>query len=97
MTQPVFVCPKCGQPSSESDFCSECGSRIGAGGETGSSFGVGSVEIASTVNPGAANVPAGPDECPACHTSRPSLDARFCEVCRYDFLKQGAGDPPVSR
>jgi hypothetical protein len=22
-------------------------------------------------------------------------DARFCEVCRYDFLKQTAGEPPL--
>jgi hypothetical protein len=42
--------------------------------------------------------PAGPAEltCPTCGTDRPSSVARFCEVCRYDFANQKAGEPPVA-
>ena len=38
---------------------------------------------------------SGLEECPTCHSPRPTADARFCEVCRYDFVKQAAGGPPV--
>jgi hypothetical protein len=88
MTQQVATCPKCGQASSESDFCSECGARLGSGGA-----------LVSTVAPPApassGATPVGLENCPTCQTPRPSSDARFCEVCRYDFIKQTAGGPPV--
>jgi hypothetical protein len=73
MTSQITVCPKCGQASSEADFCSECGARI----------------------EGASLIASDADACPSCQTPRPSPDARFCEVCRYDFINQSAGEPPV--
>jgi hypothetical protein len=84
MTQTGLTCPKCGQVSSESDFCSECGARIAVGSAAASP--------AVTASP---PDPADPQECPTCHTPRPSPAARFCEVCRYDFITQAAGAAPV--
>jgi hypothetical protein len=88
MTSQITVCPKCGQASTESDFCSECGARIA---------GAGTVAAATLLAPSPASSASGAttDVCPSCQTPRPSLDARFCEVCRYDFVKQGAGEAPV--
>lgn len=68
------VCPK-GHASSDADYCSECGARIGAPGIT--------AQIASVV-PQASAAPIADGTCPDCGTAR-SGGARFCEVCRYDF------------
>jgi hypothetical protein len=35
--------------------------------------------------------------CPSCGEQREDPDARFCEVCRYDFLEKRPGPPPVAR
>lgn len=49
---------------------------------------------------GAANLPPAPaapvsaGTCPVCGTAR-DADARFCEVCRYDFETGTPGPPPV--
>ncbi len=32
--------------------------------------------------------------CPSCGEPRADLDARFCEVCRYDFVARELGPPP---
>jgi hypothetical protein len=96
MTQQLATCPKCGQASSEADFCSECGARIGGASAVASSVGSAVVGVASAVGPDPAAVPTAVDGCPECHTPRPTPDGRFCEVCRYDFLKQTAGAPPVA-
>jgi predicted RNA-binding Zn-ribbon protein involved in translation (DUF1610 family) len=32
--------------------------------------------------------------CPACGTPRATADARYCEVCRYDFVARQPGPPP---
>jgi hypothetical protein len=84
MSQSAYPCPKCGQSSSEADFCSECGARIEAGSA-----------LATTAVITASAAPSGLDECPECHTPRLTPDTRFCEVCRYDFIKQTAGGPPI--
>ncbi len=91
MTQTTYACPKCGQASVESDFCSECGARIEV---EVSATPASAPPIATPMDPGASAL-AGLEECPACNTPRPAPDARFCEVCRYDFVKQSAGGPPV--
>ncbi len=76
------VCPK-GHFSSDPDYCSECGAPLQA-----------VVSIASTPRShGSAarnspvTAPASVDSanCPDCMTPRPA-NARFCEVCRFDFV-----------
>jgi FHA domain-containing protein/double zinc ribbon protein len=89
MTQPVYPCPRCGQASSESDFCSECGARI----EAGTALPASALPSSAVVTP--SGTPTGVDECPECHTPRLTTNTRFCEVCRYDFVAQAAGGPPV--
>lgn len=44
---------------------------------------------------GAAGRPAaGVETCPSCGTPRAGFDARFCEVCRYDYEARAPGSPP---
>jgi FHA domain len=81
MTQPAagLVCPN-GHTSEESDYCSVCGAPM-----PGSSA------------PAAAPPAAAPvvETCPSCGTPRSDRDARFCEVCRYDYQAHAPGPPPV--
>jgi hypothetical protein len=41
--------------------------------------------------------PGGSANCPSCGEPREDPDARFCEVCRYDFVQQRPGPPPVAK
>jgi hypothetical protein len=36
-----------------------------------------------------------PAPCPACGEPRADATARYCEVCRYDFIARKAGPPPA--
>lgn len=65
-----YTCPK-GHISTEADFCSECGLKIGAPAAT---------------PPAAAPVmsPSKAEDCPVCGAPR-TPGARFCEVCRYEY------------
>jgi len=78
------ICPK-GHVSTDPDYCSECGAKLGG--------------AASTVTPTPAIAPesaAGGEPCPVCATKRVT-GARFCEVCRYDFqtaTASGAASAP---
>jgi hypothetical protein len=76
------VCPK-GHTSSDADYCSECGTRIGAPGIA--------AQLASAPATSPVSAPAATTDgaCPDCATPR-SGGARFCEVCRYDF-QTGSG------
>jgi len=77
------VCPK-GHTSSDTDYCSECGARIGAPGIAAQ------LANASVASPAAApTAAAGVVCCPDCGIPRFG-GARFCEVCRYDF-QTGSG------
>jgi hypothetical protein len=69
----TFQCPK-GHTSTDPDYCSECGTRIGQ------------TTVASAVaSTASAPAPSGGVEiCPDCMTPR-TPGARFCEVCRYEF------------
>jgi hypothetical protein len=85
-----FGC-RSGHASDEPDYCSVCGAAM-------------------VRAPGAASPPRGahphtqvpqsssvPVTCPSCGELREDPDARFCEVCRYDFLEKRPGPPPVAR
>lgn len=83
----MFTCPK-GHQSTDSDYCSECGTRLGASTlgsnakTTGILSGSGSSNAATNSN----------DICPDCATPR-VMSARFCEVCRYDFQSKSSHAP----
>jgi FHA domain len=77
------VCPA-GHDSTETDYCSTCGAPMVQGAPN-------SRGIKGTSATGAA-------ACPACSEPRAAPDARFCEVCRYDFVRgepaRAAATPP---
>jgi hypothetical protein len=79
-------CPK-GHDSDEPDYCSICGAQIlSAKGATAS---------AAATRVATATASAG--SCPSCGEARSDPDARFCEVCRFDFVAGKGGPPPVAR
>lgn len=80
-------CPK-GHDSDEPDYCSICGAQI-----------AGAAAAASPARPApsVARAGAGAGSCPSCGEPRAEPDARFCEVCRYDFVALKGGPPPVAR
>jgi hypothetical protein len=80
------VCPA-GHASDESDYCSVCGAAIPAR----------AAPLTPTPPRSRAASPAGQapraQACPVCGEAR-AHDARFCEVCRYDFVSLSAGPVP---
>jgi FHA domain-containing protein len=75
-----------GHESTESDYCSVCGAQMPATGAARAKDPV-------TAGPGVSRTQG--EACPACGEPRADPDARFCEVCRYDFVKRAAGPPPA--
>jgi hypothetical protein len=69
------ICPK-GHVSSDPDYCSECGAKLGGAASA--------ITSATAIAPEELAVAAGAEPCPVCGTRR-VVGARFCEVCRYDF------------
>jgi hypothetical protein len=87
-----------GHESVDSDYCSVCGMAIApavpstaAGGAAVASGG-----IAGAPAPAAAGAAALAGLCPACGEARTDPAARFCEVCRFDFVSGVQGPPPVA-
>ena len=77
----TVLCPA-GHASDESDYCSVCGVAIGAG----------AARLTPTPPHPSHRSPRA-QACPVCGEARVS-GARFCEVCRYDFVSGAAGPPP---
>ena len=78
-----FFC-RAGHASDEPDYCSVCGAPIVA-------------FAAETALVKAASLPASAGGfCPLCGDAREPPDARYCEVCRFDFLEQKPGPPPLA-
>jgi hypothetical protein len=69
------TCPK-GHVSTEPDYCSECGAKLDGAASA--------ITPATAIPPEVLAAAAGGEPCPVCATRRVA-DARFCEVCRYDF------------
>ncbi len=75
------TCPR-GHVSVEDDYCSVCGSPIGS--------------ARAETPPGAqVAVAVDADVCPDCGTPRSDASARYCEVCRHDFVDNVAGEGPL--
>lgn len=79
-------CPS-GHASDELDYCSVCGAAMPTAAAT-------AAKDPLAVGPGGGV--SGP-ACPACGEPRVDIDARFCEVCRFDFVKRAPGPAPVAR
>lgn len=83
--RPGLTC-SAGHASDELDYCSVCGVAMPTAAASRASDPL-------AAGPGAkASGPA----CPACGEPRADIDARFCEVCRFDFIKRAPGPAPVA-
>ncbi len=74
----TYLCPK-GHQSSESDYCSECGAKIGSP----------SAAIAPAISEIAAQL------CPDCSALHELHSGKFCEICGYNFVTQAHGELPI--
>lgn len=74
-----FTCPK-GHQSEESDFCSECGAKIGGAPPAAAA----TVPPAETPPPPLGAV-SGTILCPECGAPNAADDLNFCEVCGHKF------------
>jgi FHA domain. len=72
-----YKCPK-GHMSTDPDYCSECGAKMGQSSVNDSLY-------SKTVEQ-----PNNEEICPDCGTPR-TPNARFCEVCRHDFVEGKTG------
>jgi FHA domain len=86
----TYAC-RAGHDSDESDYCSVCGAAI-ATAQPPRPF----VGAPGRNTPLPSSVRAAlPGTCPSCGEPRLEPDARFCEVCRYDFVAKTGGPPPI--
>ena len=83
------ICPK-GHVSSDPDYCSECGAKLGGAASA--------ITSTTAIAPEELAAATGAEPCPVCGTRR-VVGARFCEVCRYDFeiatAPSAASAPPA--
>jgi FHA domain len=82
-----------GHLSDEPDYCSVCGAPI----LVGRSGSPGGTPIPIPMSARVKDPPSTAGACPSCGEPQEDPSARFCEVCRYDFLEQRPGPPPVAR
>lgn len=76
----TLTCPK-GHPSADSDYCSECGAKIGGAARDNA--------VLSATHTTAAEI------CPDCGTVRDQKEIAFCEVCGYNFTTGAHGEVPI--
>ncbi len=82
----IYQCPK-GHSSTESDYCSECGTKI-----------QGSSEPTSYVNTLNTKLPKATEKtitCPACSAPHELGNGDFCEICGYNFISGAHGEIPI--
>ncbi len=79
-------CPA-GHASDELDYCSVCGAAMPTAT---------AVRAADPLAAGPGAKAASGPACPACGEPRADIDARFCEVCRFDFVKRAPGPAPAA-
>jgi pSer/pThr/pTyr-binding forkhead associated (FHA) protein len=75
-----------GHDSTELDYCSVCGRAMPS-----RSAPARAESVAAPHGPAPSDVRV----CPSCSEPRADRDARFCEVCRYDFVSRKLGPPPA--
>jgi hypothetical protein len=78
----MTTCPKCGEATSTSDYCDQCGAPLDG---TLHPPVVSVALAASPMPPAAPVVPGAVENCPSCGQARDALEL-FCEHCGYDFL-----------
>lgn len=71
-------CPK-GHESSEPDYCSECGAKIGS--------------PSGAIAPAIPKI--GAQLCPDCSAPHELHSGNFCEICGYNFVTKAHGELPI--
>ena len=80
----TYKCLK-GHESTESDYCSECGTKI---------TGVGAIlETHAIASPAPQTTTL--ETCPACTAPRELNSGEFCEICGYNFVTRRHGEVPI--
>ncbi len=84
----TYKCPK-GHESTESDYCSECGTKI---------QGIAKQVLTETpVTSTVAQTAKAIVNCPDCTAPHEPDSGNFCEICGYNFISGAHGEvPPVS-
>ena len=83
----IYQCPK-GHASTESDYCSECGTKIQ--GISEQSIAVNTLDVKSQKTTQNLIV------CPACTAPHDPSGGNFCEICGYNFSTGAHGEvPPI--
>ncbi|MGV0024975.1 FHA domain-containing protein [Phormidesmis priestleyi] len=80
----TYFCPK-GHESTESDYCSECGAKIGSVSE-----------VAPSVVKDSTPVITSSQLCPDCSALHELGSGNFCEICGYNFTTGAHGELPVT-
>jgi hypothetical protein len=83
----TYKCPK-GHDSTESDFCSDCGSKI---------LGVTEQALDTNTIPSTARQSIGVETCPACSAPHEADSGIFCEICGYNFVTGVHGEVPIAK
>lgn len=78
------VCPQ-GHDSTETDFCSNCGTEMSPSADA--------VSTPQAVTASAAP-PANLGKCPTCTSPRENLQTRYCGICGHDYQTGQAGVVP---
>ena len=77
-----FVCAA-GHASDEADYCSVCGAPVARA----------TMALPSQIG---SRPPSSASFCSLCGEPREPPDARYCEICRFDFSEQKPGPPPIA-
>ncbi len=80
----TYLCPK-GHESTESDYCSECGAKIGSVSEP-----------APSVAKDPTSVITSSQLCPDCSAPHELGSGNFCEICGYNFSTGAHGELSVT-
>ncbi|WZF19632.1 FHA domain-containing protein [Nostoc sp. UHCC 0302] len=83
----TYKCPK-GHDSTESDFCSDCGSKI---------LGVTEQALDTNTIPSKLTQSIGVETCPACSAPHEADSGVFCEICGYNFVTGVHGEVPIAK
>ncbi|HEY9804285.1 MAG TPA: FHA domain-containing protein [Leptolyngbyaceae cyanobacterium] len=82
----IYQCPK-GHESTESDFCSECGTKI---------LGISEIPLVEkTISP--TLTPTTTELCPACSAPHEPNSGNFCEICGYNFITGAHGELAIAK
>lgn len=81
-----YQCSK-GHESTESDFCSECGTKI---------LGIPELPLVQTKT-APTLTPTTTDTCPACGAPYEPKSGNFCEICGYNFITGAHGEVPLAK